>query len=60
MASGSFLALDDSDRAAYGDADGILEGWRVRRFVGVKPFPLTVTETSIYERPSGESHDRER
>jgi hypothetical protein len=57
---GGFLALDDSDRAAYGDADGVLEGWRARRFVGVKPFPLTATETSIYERPSGESHDREQ
>jgi hypothetical protein len=58
---GGLLALDDSDRAAYGDADSILEGWRVHRIVGVKPFPLSATETAIYERPlSGRSHDRER
>ena len=33
------------------DADRILSGWPVERFIGVKSFPLAATETSIYQRP---------
>jgi len=48
---GGYLVLDDSDQAAYRGVETLLAGWAVRRFAGVKPFPLMATETSIYERP---------
>ena len=36
---GYYLVLDDSDRPDYRDADRILSGWPVERFIGVKSFP---------------------
>lgn len=44
------LVLDDSDRAEYGAVDEMLRGWPVRRFVGVRPFPLAASETSVYRK----------
>jgi hypothetical protein len=62
---GGYLVLDDSDRAAYREADRLLKGWTVRRFVGVKPCPLTAVETSVYRRPldsqaGGDGHEVKR
>lgn len=51
---GGYLLLDDSDRERYGDADTLLAGWQVRRFVGLKRTPLIAVETSIYQRPFSE------
>lgn len=48
---GGYLVLDDCDQAAYRGADALLVRWAVRRFVGVKPYPLMAVETSIYQRP---------
>jgi predicted O-methyltransferase YrrM len=48
---GGYLLLDDSDRSAYAAAYELLEGWRERRFVGVKDGWPTVCETSIFCRP---------
>jgi predicted O-methyltransferase YrrM len=48
---GGYLLLDDSDRPAYAGAFGLLDGWRERRFTGVKDgFPQAV-ETTIFRRP---------
>jgi SAM-dependent methyltransferase len=52
---GGYLLLDDSDRPRYSGADAILPGWSVRRFVGLKSYPLAVTETSVYRRPLRDS-----
>jgi predicted O-methyltransferase YrrM len=48
---GGYLLLDDSDRTPYAEAYELLEGWRERRFVGVKDGWPTVCETSIFRRP---------
>ena len=48
---GGHLLLDDSDNVRYRVVNDVLSGWRVRRFTGMKPFPLVATETSIYQRP---------
>jgi hypothetical protein len=48
---GAYLLLDDSDRTPYAPAYELLEGWRERRFVGVKDGWPTVCETSIFRRP---------
>jgi predicted O-methyltransferase YrrM len=48
---GGLLLLDDSDRLAYRGQDRLLGQWQLRRFVGVKSFPLMAVETSIYRRP---------
>ncbi len=48
---GYYMVLDDSDRASCRESDRLLSGWPVRRFVGLKPFPLTAVETSVYQRP---------
>jgi hypothetical protein len=48
---GHYLVLDDSDRPGYRDAERILSGWPVERYIGVKSFPLAATETSLYQRP---------
>jgi predicted O-methyltransferase YrrM len=52
---GRYLLLDDSDRNEYRPADSLLSGWGVQRFVGMKPFPLQATETSIYRRPTDDT-----
>jgi hypothetical protein len=46
------IVLDDSDRAAYIDADTVLSGWRRERFVSLRAKPFQATETTIYSRPS--------
>lgn len=56
---GGYLLLDDSDRATYAPADRLLAGWSVDRFAGIKPFPLTATETSLYRRPVDDAHRAE-
>ena len=48
---GGYLLLDDSDRPAYAGADALLEGWRRRRFAGVKDGWPQAVETTIYRRP---------
>ena len=48
-----YLLLDDSDRPGYAEAHQLLEGWRERRFVGVKDDWPEVCETSIFRRPPG-------
>ena len=47
--AGGWIMLDNSDR--YAQADRVLSGWSVRRFVGVPPKPLTAQETSLYQKP---------
>ena len=51
---GRYLLLDDSDRPQYFEADVLLAGWQVKRFVGVKAYPSVAIETSIYRRPLAE------
>jgi predicted O-methyltransferase YrrM len=46
-----YIVLDDSDNARYLPVEILLGGWPVKRFQGMKPFPLVATETSIYQRP---------
>jgi SAM-dependent methyltransferase len=48
---GGILVLDDSDRAAYGEAPALLPGWTRRSFVGAKPQPLMSIETTLFVRP---------
>jgi len=48
---GGYLLLDDSDRPVYAGAYELLEGWRERRFVGVKDGWPEVCETAIFRRP---------
>jgi SAM-dependent methyltransferase len=48
---GGFLLLDDSDRPGYAEAFELLEGWRFRRFVGVKDGWPEACETGIFRRP---------
>ena len=48
---GGYLLLDNSDSLYTRAADHVLAGWKVRRFPGLAPFPLTAFETSIFERP---------
>lgn len=48
---GGCLLLDDSDRPAYARAFEVLDGWRVRRFVGVKDGWPWVCETTAFRRP---------
>jgi SAM-dependent methyltransferase len=47
-----YLLLDDSDVPRFRSVDRILDGWAVKRFVGVKPFPLMAVETSVFQRPA--------
>jgi predicted O-methyltransferase YrrM len=49
---GGYLLLDDSDRPSYARAYELLDGWRERRFVGVKDGWPTVCETAIFRRPA--------
>ena len=48
---GGYLLLDDSDRPGYADADELMEGWRERRFTGVKDEWPEACETAIFRRP---------
>jgi predicted O-methyltransferase YrrM len=48
---GGYLLLDDSDRPGYADAFDLLNGWRFRKFVGVKDGWPEVCETGIFRRP---------
>ena len=48
---GGLLLLDDSDRAGYGEAFELLDGWPFRKFVGVKDGWPEACETGIFRRP---------
>ncbi len=48
---GGLLLLDDSDRPGYAGAFQLLDGWRFRKFVGVKDEWPEACETSIFARP---------
>jgi predicted O-methyltransferase YrrM len=48
---GRYLLLDDSDRTSYAEAFELLDGWRVRRFSGMKDEWHEACETSIFTRP---------
>ena len=48
---GGYLLLDDSDRPAYARAFELLDGWRLRRFAGVKDGWPQAVETAIFRRP---------
>jgi predicted O-methyltransferase YrrM len=48
---GGHLLLDDSDRPGYAEAYELLDGWRERRFVGVKDEWPEACETAIFQRP---------
>jgi SAM-dependent methyltransferase len=48
---GGLLLLDDSDRPGYSEAFELLEGWRFRKFVGVKDGWPEACETGIFRRP---------
>ena len=49
---GGYLLLDDSDRPAYMGAFELLDGWRQRRFAGVKDGWPQAVETAIFRRPN--------
>jgi hypothetical protein len=46
-----YIVLDDSDNVRYRLVETVLKNWPVKKFQGMKPFPLVATETSIYQRP---------
>ena len=48
---GGFILFDDSDRPKYSTLPDYLNGWKLRKFVGLKPRPLMAVETSIFQRP---------
>jgi predicted O-methyltransferase YrrM len=48
---GGLLLLDDSDRPGYAEAFELLEGWRFRKFVGVKDGWPEACETGFFRRP---------
>jgi predicted O-methyltransferase YrrM len=48
---GGYLLLDDSDRPGYAPAYVSLDGWRERRFTGVKDEWPEACETAIFRRP---------
>jgi predicted O-methyltransferase YrrM len=49
---GGLLLLDDSDRPGYAEAFELLDGWRFRKFVGVKDQWPEACETGIFRRPA--------
>src|SRR5207249_4219393 len=51
VSPGGYLLLDDSDRPGYAEAFELLDGWRFRRFTGVKDEWPEACETGIFERP---------
>lgn len=48
---GGYLLLDDSDRPGYSEAFELLDGWRFRKFVGIKDGWPETCETGIFRRP---------
>ena len=50
--AGGYLLLDDSDRPGYAEAFELLDGWRHRKFVGVKDEWPEACETGIFRRPN--------
>ena len=48
---GGLLLLDDSDRPGYAEAFELLDGWRFRKFVGIKDQWPEACETGIFRRP---------
>jgi predicted O-methyltransferase YrrM len=48
---GGYLLLDDSDRPAYTEIFRLLDGWRQRRFAGVKDGWPQAVETTVFRRP---------
>src|SRR5689334_7421992 len=48
---GGLLLLDDSDRPGYAEAYELLDGWRERRFTGVKDEWPEACETAVFRRP---------
>jgi predicted O-methyltransferase YrrM len=48
---GGLLLFDDSDRPGYAQAFELLDGWRFRKFVGVKDEWPEACETGIFTRP---------
>jgi len=48
---GGYLLLDDSDRPGYAEAFELLDGWRFRKFTGVKDEWPAACETGIFQRP---------
>ena len=48
---GGYLLLDDSDRPGYREAFELMDGWRLRKFVGVKDGWPEACETGIFRRP---------
>jgi predicted O-methyltransferase YrrM len=48
---GGLLLLDDSDRPGYTEAFQLLDGWRFRKFVGVKDGWPEACETGIFRHP---------
>jgi predicted O-methyltransferase YrrM len=48
---GGRLLLDDSDRPGYAEAFELLDGWRFRRFSGVKDGWPEACETGVFTRP---------
>jgi predicted O-methyltransferase YrrM len=48
---GGLLLLDDSDRSGYAEAFALLDGWRFRKFTGVKDEWPEACETGIFRRP---------
>lgn len=49
---GGLLLFDDSDRPGYAEAFSLLDGWRFRKFVGVKDDWPEACETGIFRRPA--------
>jgi ubiquinone/menaquinone biosynthesis C-methylase UbiE len=49
--AGGYLLLDDSDRPGYEEAFELLEGWRFRKFTGVKDEWPEACETGIFRKP---------
>jgi predicted O-methyltransferase YrrM len=47
---GGYLLLDDSDRPGYAQAPGLLAGWRMRRFTGIKDEWPEACETTVFRR----------
>jgi predicted O-methyltransferase YrrM len=54
---GGYLLLDDSDRDGYAQAWELLDGWRERRFSGVKDEWPEACETTIFRRPRSWSRE---
>lgn len=49
---GGYLLLDDSDRPGYAEAFELLDGWRFRKFSGVKDEWPEACETGVFRRPA--------